>query len=120
MALLGAAGGIGQPMGLLLKMNPAITHLALYDIVHTPGVAADISHCSTPAKVTGHLGPQSLRDAVEGSSIIVIPAGVPRKPGDMLLHYIFNHNDADERWHDHFIIIIIIIISTFIKCKIIK
>jgi malate dehydrogenase len=80
-ALLGAAGGIGQPLGLLLKMNPAISHLALYDIVHTPGVAADISHCSTPAKVTGHLGPQSLRDALEGSSVVIIPAGVPRKPG---------------------------------------
>ena len=56
--------------------------LALYDIIHTPGVAADISHCSTPAQVTAHLGPQSLRDALEGSAVVVIPAGVPRKPGE--------------------------------------
>jgi malate dehydrogenase len=95
-ALLGAAGGIGQPMGLLLKMNPAITKLALYDIVHTPGVAADISHCSTPAEVTGHLGPQSLRDAVEGSDVIVIPAGVPRKPG-MTRDDLFNTNASIVR-----------------------
>jgi malate dehydrogenase len=87
-ALLGAAGGIGQPLGLLLKMNPVISHLALYDIVHTPGVAADISHCSTPAKVTGHLGPQSLRDALEGSALVIIPAGVPRKPGQCQLIFV--------------------------------
>jgi len=80
-ALLGASGGIGQPMALLMKMNPLISHLALYDIVHTPGVAADVSHCSTPAQVSGHLGPEQLKDALEGSQVAVIPAGVPRKPG---------------------------------------
>lgn len=95
-ALLGASGGIGQPLGLLLKMNPAISHLALYDIVHTPGVAADLSHCSTPAKVTGHLGPQSLREALEGSQVVVIPAGVPRKPG-MTRDDLFNTNASIVR-----------------------
>ena len=49
--MLGAAGGIGQPLSLLLKMNPMVTELALYDIANTPGVAADLSHCNTPAKV---------------------------------------------------------------------
>lgn len=95
-ALLGACGGIGQPLGLLLKMNPAITQLALYDIVHTPGVAADISHISTPANVTGYLGPQSLRDALESSSVVVIPAGVPRKPG-MTRDDLFNTNASIVR-----------------------
>ncbi|KAI0747792.1 malate dehydrogenase [Daedaleopsis nitida] len=68
--VLGAAGGIGQPLSLLLKLNPAITELSLYDIVNTPGVAADLSHIATPAKV-----------ALTGADIVVIPAGVPRKPG---------------------------------------
>jgi malate dehydrogenase len=36
-AVLGAAGGIGQPMSLLLKQSPLVSHLALYDIVNTPG-----------------------------------------------------------------------------------
>ncbi len=80
-ALLGAAGGIGQPMSLLLKMNPHIKQLALYDIVHAPGVAADISHVSSPARVTAHLGPGQLRECLEGANVVVIPAGVPRKPG---------------------------------------
>jgi hypothetical protein len=38
----GAAGGIGQPLSLLLKQSELITHLSLYDIVNTPGVAADL------------------------------------------------------------------------------
>ena len=50
-ALLGAAGGIGQPLGLLLKMQPLIDELALYDIANVAGVAADLSHCNTKTQV---------------------------------------------------------------------
>lgn len=50
-AVLGAAGGIGQPLSLLLKGNTTITELALYDVANTAGVAADLSHINTPAKV---------------------------------------------------------------------
>ena len=37
MAVLGATGGIGQPLSLLLKINPYVTELALYDIRGAPG-----------------------------------------------------------------------------------
>lgn len=50
-AVLGAAGGIGQPLALLLKMNRLVSDLSLYDIANTPGVAADLSHCNTSVKV---------------------------------------------------------------------
>lgn len=90
-AVLGAAGGIGQPMSLLMKQSPAISHLALYDIVNTPGVVADISHICTPAKVSSHQGPDDLKSALEGCSAVVIPAGVPRKPG-MTRDDLFNTN----------------------------
>lgn len=50
--VLGAAGGIGQPLGLLLKQNPLVTELALYDIRGCPGVAADVAHINTPAVVS--------------------------------------------------------------------
>jgi len=50
-AVLGAAGGIGQPLGLLMKLNPLVSDLALYDIAGTPGVAADVSHVCTRATV---------------------------------------------------------------------
>ena len=43
-AVLGAAGGIGQPLSMLLKLCPLVDELACYDIVGTPGVAADLSH----------------------------------------------------------------------------
>lgn len=50
-AILGAAGGIGQPLAMLMKMNPLVSVLHLYDVVNTPGVTADISHMDTGAVV---------------------------------------------------------------------
>eukprot|EP01137_Pigoraptor_chileana_P019413 Opistho-2@80423 len=90
-AVLGAAGGIGQPLSLLCKQDPAIKHLALYDIANMPGVAADLSHINSPAKITAHQGPDSLAACVKDSDVIVIPAGVPRKPG-MTRDDLFNTN----------------------------
>ena len=73
--------GIGQPLSMLLKLNPAVTKLNLYDIVHTLGVASDLSHCETKATVTGFVGEDQLEASLVGAEIVVIPAGVPRKPG---------------------------------------
>ena len=85
--MLGAAGGIGQPLALLLKNNPNITKLSLYDIVGTPGVAADLSHIETKAEAKGYVGAEQLDEALQGCQVVVIPAGVPRKPGmSSLLH----------------------------------
>ncbi|MEE6513719.1 hypothetical protein FKM82_021509 [Ascaphus truei] len=90
-AVLGASGGIGQPLSLLLKNSPLISNLALYDIAHTPGVAADLSHIETRAKVTGYLGPEQLPESLKDCDVVVIPAGVPRKPG-MTRDDLFNTN----------------------------
>jgi lactate/malate dehydrogenase, NAD binding domain len=51
-AILGAAGGIGQPLALLMKMNPLVSVLHLYDVINTPGVTADTSHMDTGAVVS--------------------------------------------------------------------
>ena len=80
-AILGAAGGIGQPLSLLMKMNPLVSVLHLYDVVNTPGVTADVSHMDTGAVVRGFLGQQQLESALTGMDLVIIPAGVPRKPG---------------------------------------
>lgn len=78
----GASGGIGQPLSLLLKSSPLVDELSLYDVVNTPGVAADLSHISTKAKVTGWLpADDGMKKAFTGADIVVIPAGIPRKPG---------------------------------------
>jgi len=91
-AVLGASGGIGQPLSMLLKTHgKGFTQLSLYDIVNTPGVAADLSHIPTPIQVKGYVGDAQLDEAVKGADIIVIPAGVPRKPG-MTRDDLFNTN----------------------------
>lgn len=81
-AVLGAAGGIGQALSLLLKTQlPAGTDLALYDVAPVvPGVAVDLSHIPTDVTVKGY-GADDLATALTGSDIVLIPAGVPRKPG---------------------------------------
>lgn len=46
------------------------------------GVAADIGHINTRSTVTGYQpGDDGLRKALEGAAVVLIPAGVPRKPG---------------------------------------
>ena len=37
------SGGIGQPLSLLLKLNPLITELTLYDVVNAVGVSLAVS-----------------------------------------------------------------------------
>uniref|UniRef100_A0A453SHL2 malate dehydrogenase n=1 Tax=Aegilops tauschii subsp. strangulata TaxID=200361 RepID=A0A453SHL2_AEGTS len=90
-AVLGAAGGIGQPLGLLIKMSPLVSELRLYDIANVKGVAADLSHCNTPSQVMDFTGPAELASCLKGVDVVVIPAGVPRKPG-MTRDDLFNIN----------------------------
>jgi len=90
-SVLGAAGGIGQPLSLLLKLNPRVTELTCFDVAPvTPGVAADLSHISTNSKCTGFTGDE-LKAALDKCDVVVIPAGVPRKPG-MTRDDLFNIN----------------------------
>jgi malate dehydrogenase len=101
--VVGGGGGIGQPLSLLLKQNSLVSHVAVFDMVGAPGVAADLSHINTPAKVTGHgmsltqfkgdadgngkvedqdaFQAAAFDEALQGCDVVVIPAGVPRKPG---------------------------------------
>jgi len=82
--VIGAAGGIGQPLSLLLKNNRNVSELSLYDVNPlVNGVCADLGHIETPAKVRSEAGmePERLRKALAGCNVVVIPAGVPRKEG---------------------------------------
>ncbi|CAI4213179.1 unnamed protein product [Parascedosporium putredinis] len=89
-AVLGAAGGIGQPLSLLLKLNPKVTELSLRypwssRLVHqhtqprliiSLGVAADVSHVNTKSTVKGY-SPEGtgLAEALKGAEVVLIPAG---------------------------------------------
>jgi len=96
-AVLGAAGGIGQPLSLLLKLNPRVSELALYDIRLAPGVAADVGHINTKSTVKGY-NPDAngIKECLTGAEIVLIPAGVPRKPG-MTRDDLFNTNASIVR-----------------------
>lgn len=92
----GAAGGIGQPLSLLLKLNNQIDELSLYDIVNVHGVAADLNHINSNAKVSSfqpsdESDQDAIKKALVGSNLVIIPAGVPRKPG-MTRADLFNIN----------------------------
>ncbi|RAH55363.1 malate dehydrogenase [Aspergillus piperis CBS 112811] len=81
-ALLGAAGQIGTPLSLLCKTSDLFDEIALYDIVHVPGIATDLMHIDTKAKVTGYLpADDGLKKALTGADVIVVTAGIARKPG---------------------------------------
>ncbi len=90
--VLGGAGGIGQPLSLLLKNAlPAGSELALYDVNPVVvGVAVDLGHIPTPVRVAGYAG-DDLDASLAGADVVVIPAGVPRKPG-MTRDDLFNIN----------------------------
>ncbi len=81
-AVLGAAGGIGQALALLLKTQlPSGSELSLYDIAPvTPGVAVDLSHIPTDVKIKGFCG-EDAKPALVGADVVLISAGVARKPG---------------------------------------
>ena len=71
----------------MIKSNPNVTHLSLYDLVAVPGIAADLGHINTNATVSGHLGDvkvaenDKLHEALIGANIVVSSAGIARKPG---------------------------------------
>ncbi|HHH1543267.1 TPA: malate dehydrogenase [Yersinia enterocolitica] len=81
-AVLGAAGGIGQALALLLKTQlPSGSDLSLYDIAPvTPGVAVDLSHIPTAVNIKGFSG-EDATPVLKGADIVLISAGVARKPG---------------------------------------
>ena len=61
------------------------------------GVAADISHINTKSTVKGYdPTPTGLASALKGSDVVLIPAGVPRKPG-MTRDDLFNTNASIVR-----------------------
>ena len=81
-AVLGANGGIGQFLSLLIKRSPHVKELGLYDIQSVKGLGVDLSHISKPARVTANESNQDgLVECLKGSDIVVIVAGQPRRPG---------------------------------------
>jgi malate dehydrogenase len=87
----GGAGGIGQPLSLLMASSGLVKELVVQDVtmamVPSEGVAADLSHIETDCKLGSFgLDPSKpaidqLGDVLTGTTLVLVPAGVPRKPG---------------------------------------
>ncbi|KAG5507043.1 hypothetical protein JKF63_05789 [Porcisia hertigi] len=97
--VVGAAGGIGQSLSLLLmRQLPHGSTLSLFDVVGAAGVAADLSHVDNAGVevkyAAGKIGVQrdpALAELAKGVDVFVVVAGVPRKPG-MTRDDLFNIN----------------------------
>merc|ERR1711920_760249 len=87
----GGAGGIGQPLSLLMGMDSNVGDLRIFDLnvamVPPAGVAADLGHLERKSKVQGHVMEDGgkpidhLEDCLKDCNLVLVPAGVPRKPG---------------------------------------
>jgi len=87
----GGAGGIGQPLSLLMGLDPNVSELCIFDLnvaaVAPAGVAADLGHLEKKCSVKGYVMEVGknpidyLEECLTGCQLVLVPAGVPRKPG---------------------------------------
>jgi len=87
----GGAGGIGQPLSMLMAQNPHVSELCVFDLtlamVPAEGVAADLAHLERKSKVKGYALDkddkpiEKLEECLTGCHLVLVPAGMPRKPG---------------------------------------
>merc|ERR1719297_448603 len=74
-----------------MAMDPNVKELSIFDLdiamVPPAGVAADLSHLEKKVDVKGYVMPVGQKPidhteaALTGCSLVLIPAGMPRKPG---------------------------------------
>jgi malate dehydrogenase len=87
----GGAGGIGQPLSMLMVMDKNVKELCVFDLsvaaVPPSGVAQDLAHLERKCSVKGYsmeVGKKPidhLEECLTGADLVLIPAGMPRKPG---------------------------------------
>merc|ERR1712232_34825 len=87
----GGAGGIGQPLSMLMNLDPNVKELCVFDLtvamVPPVGVAQDLAHLERNCSVKGYVMEPSdkaidkLEECLTGCNLVLIPAGMPRKPG---------------------------------------
>lgn len=85
----GGAGGIGQPLCLLMAMDPRVWELSVYDLtiamVPAEGIGADLGHIERPCRVkaysldTTQKPVDHLEQCLKGCSLVLVPVGVPSK-----------------------------------------
>merc|ERR1712110_4361 len=76
---------------MLMAANPHVSELSVFDLsiamVPAGGVAADLSHLEKKSKVKGYAMDKDakaideLEECLKGCNLVLVPAGMPRKPG---------------------------------------
>ncbi|CAJ1389242.1 unnamed protein product [Effrenium voratum] len=85
----GGAGGIGQPLCLLMALDPRVWELSVYDLtiamVPAEGIGTDLGHIERKCRVkaysldTTQKPVDHLRECLQGCSLVLVPVGVPSK-----------------------------------------
>lgn len=85
----GGAGGIGQPLCLLMALDPRVWELAVYDLtiamVPAEGIGKDLGHIERKCKVkaysldTTQKPVDHLKECLSGCHLVLVPVGVPSK-----------------------------------------
>lgn len=85
-AVLGAAGKVGQPLSLLLKQSQLIDELAIMDVQGTCGLGLELGHIDTRSKVYAYTGFCNIKECLTNAKVVVICAGATN-----LIHMV-NHD----------------------------
>lgn len=85
----GGVGSIGQPLCLLMTLDPRVVELSVYDLtiamVPAEGIGTDLSHIERRCKVraysldTTQKPVDHLQECLAGCHLVLVPAGVPSK-----------------------------------------
>ncbi|KAK9870166.1 hypothetical protein WA026_006256 [Henosepilachna vigintioctopunctata] len=85
---------MGQALALLLKQNPLIRELRLYDDKDCTGLAVDLNDIDTYAKVVTYNGEERLNEALIGTDIAINCGGHSQNPFE-------SYEDLFEKNVDH-------------------
>lgn len=75
-------GGVGKSLAHLLKMYPGgLTELRLCNRSDPEGIVEELNHIPTRLPIRGFKGVDRFPLGLQGADVVVITAGIPRKPG---------------------------------------
>lgn len=94
-AILGAAGNVGQPLAMMLKNSNYVDELALYDVRSTNSLAKELSQIDTKCQAISY-DEENLEEALQQANTVVIVANAPKcenldfacmfKPNAQIIH----------------------------------
>ncbi|CAF4855178.1 unnamed protein product [Pieris macdunnoughi] len=80
--VVGGANEVGQTISLLLRTQPNIRKLVVYDeLPKTSGIALDLSHVPARCTLHSYIGEENLDKALKNADIVIAAGGVSLNPG---------------------------------------